>query len=183
MSRDFDWKVKSLIQYLEIGKIVNIHGIKGELKVMPLTDKMERFLQLKWVFAGKGSSIRKYDVEGVKFFKNWVFLKLKGIDDANAAEKMRDYILSVDRQNAVKLPENSFFICDIIGCAVLKQDGRKIGEVKDVLKTGSNDVYVVDCGEGREILVPALKSVVTDISIEEKRMVVSLPEGLVEYEI
>ncbi len=168
-----------LQQYLQIGKIVNTHGIKGEIKVIPLTDDPDRFKKLKWAYIEKGKDKEKREIEAVKFLKSMLIIKLKGIDNMSDAEMLRDCYILVDRENAVTLPKNTYFICDIIGCEVYEENGNKLGELKDVLRTGSNDVYVVENANNTEILIPALKTVVKDISIENRKIIVELPEGLI----
>lgn len=169
--------------YLEIGKIANTHGVKGELKVIPLTDNPERYDVLKWVYVGGENDLEKYDIENVKYTRGMVIVKFKEVNDMDSAERMKGLYLKVDRKNAVKLPKDAFFICDLIECDVYEENGNNLGKIKDVLKTGSNDVYLVKDGNNREILIPALKSVVTEVSIENKKIVVKLPEGVVDNEI
>lgn len=169
--------------YLEIGKIVNTHGIRGEVKVIPLTDDPHRYDILKWAFVVEKDALIKYDIGSVKYLKNFVILKLKGVDDPDAARGLKDHIIAVDREHAVKLKKDQFFICDILDCEVFDEKGISLGVVRDVLHTGSNDVYVVSGSKGKEILIPALKTVVKEVSIENKRIQVTLPKGLVEDEI
>jgi 16S rRNA processing protein RimM len=176
--------VKIMVQeYLEVGKIVNTHGVKGEIKVMPLTDDPQRFTKLKRVYLDKMGTLEKVDIEEVKFQKNTVILKLKGINDLNTAETLKEMFLKVDRQDAVKLPKDSFFVCDLIGCEVFEENGMSLGFLKEILKTGSNDVYAVGNENKKDILIPALKSVVKEISIENKKIIVSLPKGLIDNEV
>ncbi|HHW47113.1 MAG TPA: 16S rRNA processing protein RimM [Clostridiaceae bacterium] len=170
-------------KYLRVGKIINTHGIKGELKILPLTDDPKRFDYLKKVFIDKGGIFESLNISHVKYFKNMVLVKFKEINDLNAAEAYKEQYILVDRENAVKLPEGRFFISDIVGCEVVEENGNKLGVVTDVLSTGSNDVYVVKNENSREILVPALKSVVKSVLINEKRITVSLPKGLVDDEV
>jgi 16S rRNA processing protein RimM len=170
-------------EYLEVGKIVNTHGIKGEVKVIPLTDDPHRFQKLKKVYIDQINSLKKVEIEEVKYQKNTVILKFKDINDLNTAETLKDLYLKVDRQNAVKLNKDSFFICDLIGCEVSDEKGRSLGLLKEVLKTGSNDVYAVGFENEKDILIPALKSVVKEISIENKKITVSLPKGLIDDEV
>ncbi len=172
-----------MYEYLQVGKIANAHGLKGELKVIPLTDHIERFLELEFVYIKIDSRYIKYPVDNVRFNKNSVILKLKGIDSRGEAENYKGMFLEIDRTNAVKLPKDSYFICDITGCIVIDENGSLLGKVVEVLQLGSNDVYVVKNHEGREVLIPALKSVVKDLSVENKTINVILPEGLIENEI
>lgn len=175
-----------MTDYLEIGEIVNTHGVKGELKVIPLTDNPERYNCLDWVYIDIDGVLERMIIEKVKFLKGKVIIKFQRIDNAADAEKLKGMFLKVDRKNAVKLPEGSFFICDLIGCEVTdKFSGNKLGILSDVLKTGSNDVYVVkdSINPKKEILIPALKEVVKEVSIEDRRITVSLPKGLADDEV
>lgn len=169
-------------KYLEIGKIINTHGIKGDVKIIPLTDDPSRFNKLKWVYIGDDNSIDKYDIRHVKFLDNTIIIRFKNIDDINQAGLLKGLYLKVDRSQAIKLPEDSYFICDLIGCSVFEESINKVlGIIKDIIQTGSNDVYVVRSEQGKEILIPALKTVVKKVSIEDKKIWVVLPEGLREY--
>ncbi|WP_024834622.1 ribosome maturation factor RimM [Ruminiclostridium josui] len=169
-----------MLEYLIVGQLINTHGVKGELKVMPQTDDPQRFRKLKWVYIDKNGSLEKYNISGVKFFKQFVIIKFEGIDRIEEAEKLKGFYIKVDRANAVKLPKNSFFITDILGLEVYDENNQLLGELKDVIQTGSNDVYVVRDSASKEILIPALKSVVKEISIEEGKISVILPKGLLD---
>lgn len=169
-------------EHLDIGKITNTHGVRGEVKVMPLTDDPKRFEKLKSVYLDKGGCLVKYTIESVRYHKNAVIIKFKEVPDMNAAELLRDVFLKVDRKDAVKLPKDTYFICDILGAEVSEENGNKLGVLKNIIKTGSNDVYIVADDTGKEILVPALKDVVREISVEKGRIIVSLPKGLLDDE-
>lgn len=175
--------MSQMTDFLSVGWINNTHGVKGEVKILPLTDDASRFYDLKWAFLDRNGTLEKVDIESVKLLKQFVILKLKGIDSMDAAEGLKGMYLKVDREHAVKLPEDSFFVSDLIGCRVFNENTDLLGELTEVLETGSNDVYVVKDGKGREVLIPALKRVVREVSVTEKKMVVCLPEGLVEYEV
>lgn len=172
-----------MYDYLQIGKIVNTHGIRGEVKIIPLTDDPSRYDELEWAYVEKGGRMERYLLQQVRYFKGTVIAKLEGIDTPEAAAELKECFILVDRKNAVKLPEDSFFICDIIGSDVYDEKGVLLGQLSDVLQTGSNDVYVVKSGSGKEILLPALKSVVRNVSTEQKRIDVIIPKGLLEDEI
>jgi 16S rRNA processing protein RimM len=167
-----------MLEYLNIGQIVNTHGINGDVKVYPLTDDVKRFSKLKEAYIESKGEMTKYMVESVKYQKNMVILKLKGVDTMNEAEKLRQLYLKVGRWDAVKLPKDTFFICDIVDSEVFDIEGKLLGKLTDVLETGSNDVYVVKT-EGKDLLIPALKSVVKEIDLQSKKIVVELPEGLI----
>lgn len=170
-------------QYFDIGRIINTHGVRGEVKVMPFTDNSERYVELTQVFIDKPSGLEKYDIRGVKFFKNQVILKFAQVEDMNTAESLKGLILKIDRRDAVELPKDTYFICDLIGSGIVDENGNSLGTLKDIIQTGANDVYVVEDEKNREILIPALKSVVKEISLENKTIRVILPKGLLDDEI
>ena len=167
-----------MLEYLSIGQIVNTQGVRGEVKVYPLTDDAARFDKLKEVYIESKNEMIKYQVESAKHLKNTVILKLKGIDTMNDAEKLRQLYIKVGRWDAVRLPKDTYFICDIVDSEVFDIHGELLGKLQDVLRTGSNDVYVVR-EDKREILIPALKTVVKEINLQNKKIIVDLPEGLI----
>lgn len=169
--------------YLEIGKIVKVHGVKGEIKAINLSDYQERFSELDWAFINFGDKRLVFYFENVRYFKNVIIIKFKGIDDANSAQTLVNKYIEVDRENAIELPDHAYFICDIIGCKVWDDEKGFIGEIIEVMDTGSNDVYVVKMKNGSEALIPALKSVVINVDIQNSLMKVRLPKGLLEDEI
>lgn len=169
-----------MLEYLIIGQVINTHGVKGEVKATALTDDSHRFNKLKWVYIDKNGKLEKLDITGVKYFKQFVILKFKNIDTIEEAQKLKGLYMKVDREHAVKLPKDSFFITDIIGLSVFDENNALLGKLTDVIQTGSNDVYIVRDDTGREILVPALKSVVKEVLIDEGRISVILPEGLLD---
>lgn len=169
-----------MVEYLVVGQLINTHGVKGEMKATALTDDPQRFKKLKWVYIDKSGTLEKYDITGVKFFKQFVILKFKNIDSIEAAEKLKGFYMKIDRADAVKLPKDSFFITDILGMSVYDENSVLLGKLLDVIQTGSNDVYIVRNDEGKEILIPALKSVVKEVSLEEGKISVVLPKGLLD---
>ncbi|NLH96196.1 MAG: 16S rRNA processing protein RimM [Clostridiaceae bacterium] len=172
-----------MYEYLQVGRIVNTHGVRGEVKLMPLTDDPSRFDDLEWVFIENDGVMTRYEIQSVKYFKGMVIVKLAGIDDPETAAALKGCFALVDRVNAVRLPEGSYFICDIIGCSVFDENGALLGKVSEVLQTGSNDVYVVRDESGREVLIPALKSVVRNVQPEQGRIDVMIPKGLLDDEV
>lgn len=172
-----------MYEYLQIGEIVNTHGIKGEIKIIPLTDDPERFEDLDWLYIDKKGKLDRHNIESVKYLKNLVVLKLEGINTPEAGEALKGNFLLIDRKHAVQLPKDSYFICDLIGLQIEDNNGIVLGKLVNVLHTGSNDVYVARAENGREILIPALKSVVNEISLEMGLIKVTLPEGLLEDEV
>lgn len=163
---------------LQVGAIASTHGIRGEVKVFPTTDDSNRFKYLKEVILDTGSEKKCMEIEGVKFFKNMVILKFKGIDSIDGIEKYKGKGLFVTRENAVSLKKNEYFIADLIGLTVFSEKEEKIGTLYDVLITGANDVYVIAREDGGELLLPAIKQCILDINIEEKTMKVHVLEGL-----
>ncbi len=164
---------------LRVGVIANTHGVHGEVKVFPTTDDMNRFKKLKEVLLDTGKELRPLEITGVKFFKNMAILKFKGIDTINDIEKYKGKDLMITRDQAVPLKKDEFFICDLIGCQVVTEDGGEVGELTEVLQTAANDVFVVQGMEKKEILIPYIDDCVKHISIEEKKVTVVLLPGMV----
>lgn len=166
-------------KYLEIGQIVNTNGLKGILKVKPLTDDITRFEDLEAVYIEKAKELIKYNIQEVKYNKNMVLLKLEGIDDISEAEKYKNCYIKINREDALKLEENSYFVVDIIGLEVYTEEEELLGKVIEVFSTGSNDVYTIKNSEGKEILLPAISEVIKNVDIPNKKIVVHLMEGLI----
>lgn len=166
-------------QLIEIGQIVNTYGIKGFLKVVPYTDDITRFENLKSIYIEMKNSLKTFTIEEIKYSKNLVLLKLKGIDDINTAENYKNCYIKIDRKDAVKLPEDSYFIVDLIGIKVFTDNNEELGNIVDVYPTGANDIYVVKNELGKQVLLPAIGEVIKNVDIENKKMIVHLIEGLV----
>ena len=163
----------------QVGVITAPHGVRGEVKVFPTTDDNARFKNLKTVLLDQGRGTRELEIEGVKFFKNMVILKFKGIDDRNDVERMRQAKLLVTRENAVELGKDEYFIADLIGMDVVLEDGSHFGTLKDVMETGANDVYVVEDENGKEVLLPAIKECILGVDVEKNSMTIHLMKGLI----
>lgn len=166
-------------QLMDIGQIVNTYGIKGFLKIVPYTDDITRFEKLKSIYIEFKRTLETFDIEEVKYNKNLVLLKLKGINDINTAEIYKNCYIKIDRKNAVKLPKNSYFIVDLIGISVYTDENIELGNIVDVYSTGANDIYVVKNELGKQVLLPAIGDVIKNVDIEDKKMIVHLIEGLV----
>lgn len=164
---------------MEIGQIVNTYGIKGFVKVVPFTDNINRFEDLKTLYVETKKGLENFEIEEVKYSKNTVLLKLKGIDDINVAEKYRNCYLKISRENAVKLPEDTYFIVDLLDIKVYTDEDIYLGNIIDVYPTGSNDIYVVKNEEGKQVLLPAIGEVIKNVDIQNKKMVVHLLDGLI----
>lgn len=180
--------------YLSVGTMVNTHGVRGEIKVLPSTSDVSRFEYLLRFFVdmsgagvGKGDLIapdkntplKEFFVESVRYHKNGVLMKLRGVDDMTAAESLKGREIWIPREEARQLDKDEWFICDILGMDV-QEDGISLGKLVDVLQTGSNDVYVTRDDKKREILIPALKDVILSVDIEAGIITVKLPEGLLD---
>ena len=167
-------------QRLQVGIITASHGLKGEVKVYPTTDDPARFRRLKQVILDSGKETRTLEIEGVKFFKQLVILKFKGLDDINDVEKFRKASLYVTRDNAVRLKKDEFFIADLIDMTVETEDGAVLGTLRDVITTGANDVYVVALPNGKELLLPAIKDCILNVDMENGEMTVHILDGLMD---
>ena len=165
---------------LRVGVIANTHGIRGEVKVFPTTDEKERFKDLKKVILDMGKEQKVLEIQSVRFFKNLVILKFKGIDNINDIEMYKGKDLLVTREDAVPLEEGEYFIADLLDLDVYSDEDEKNGVLYDVMQPGANDVYVVKTDEGKEILLPAIDECILDIDLEESRMTVHIMEGLLD---
>ena len=165
---------------LQVGIITSTHGVRGEVKEYPTTDDPRRFRRLKEVVLDTGREKINLEIEGVKFFKQFVILKFKGLDNINDIEKYRQKSLYVTRKNAVRLQRDEYFIADLIGLKVQDEDGTELGTVKDVIETGANDVYEVEMADGRSLLLPAIKQCILNVDVENGMMQVHVLEGLLD---
>ncbi|MBQ2917235.1 MAG: 16S rRNA processing protein RimM [Clostridia bacterium] len=166
-------------EYFEIGQIVNTSGLKGEIKIKPFTDDITKFNNFKTIYVSIKKELKEFEVEKVRFSKNMVFLKLKGIDTIEEAENYRNLYIKRKRDKEEKLEEDTYYIVDLIGCRVYADDQKELGEVVDVFSTGSNDIYVVKDELGKQVLLPAIKDVIKNVDIENRTIIVHLLEGLI----
>jgi 16S rRNA processing protein RimM len=134
---------------------------------------------LKKVYLDTGKEQLILEIEHVKFFKKFAILKFKGIDHINDIEKYRGKSLLVDREDAVELGKDEYYIADMLGLEVYTEDGNFFGNLKDVMETGANDVYMIATKEYGEVLIPAIRECILDVDVERNRMVIHLMEGLV----
>ena len=166
-------------EYFEIGQIVNTFGIKGFVKVKPFTDDLERFEELKSVFVVKNKELVEMQIEEVKYHKNLVLIKFKGIEDLNMAEKLKGCYIKIHRKDTRKLPEGTYFIADLIGAKVYDEDGNLLGKVDDIYNNKVHDIYVIKDDLGKQILLPSTKEIIKDIDIDNDKIVVHLINGLI----
>ena len=165
---------------LQVGVISSTHGVRGEVKVFPTTDDMKRFKRLKEVILDTGKEELTLEIEGVKFFKQFVILKFKGYDNINDIEKYKGKSLLVTRANAVRLRRDEYFIADLQGLTVVDEEDKVIGTLRDVMETGANDVYIIDMTDGREVLIPAIKECILHVDMEAGKMQIHLMDGLLD---
>ena len=168
-----------MLPNLEIGQIVNTFGIKGMVKVKPFTDDIRRFDELKTVYVEKDGKQTEYEVEEVKYHKDMVLIKFKGIDKVEQAEMLRNSYLTVSRESVEKLEEGRYYIVDLLGLEVYTDEQILLGTLEDIFNTGSNDIYVVKDKQGKQILLPAIQDVIKQIDIENKKIIVHLLPGLI----
>ena len=164
---------------LEIGQIVNTFGIKGFVKVNPWVNDVTRFDDLKKVYIKIRKEEKVLEIEEVKYHKNQVLLKFKGVETVEQAEMLRNAILEIDREDAIPLEEGEYFIADLLESEVYTDEGEKLGILEDIFNTGSNDIYVVKNELGKSILLPRIKEVFKEIDVENKIIIVHLIEGLI----
>lgn len=153
-------------EFFKVGQIVNTHGVKGEVKVMCLTDDPQNFKRYKKVFVED----KWMNILGVKFQKDRVILKLEGINNMDEAETYKRKYVMVLRENEPELPEDTFYVVDLIGCNVFDTEGKDLGKVYDVIQTKNNDVYWIR--EPKELLIPVLRDIVLEVTPEEKKIVI-----------
>ena len=166
-------------QFLQVGVISSTYGLRGEVKVFPTTDDAARFQTLKNVVLDTGREKLDLEIQSVRFFKQFVIVKFKGIDNINDIEKYKGKSLFVTRENAVELEEDEYYIGDLIGMEVYTDDSEeRFGVLKDVMETGANEVHIITSENHGEVLLPAIRECILDIDVEAKKMKVHLMEGL-----
>ena len=156
-----------------IGKIVAPHGVRGDIRILPLTEKPDLFLHLEYLLLEGG---KKLTVKNARFQKRMILVTTKEVTSMNEAELLRDKHIYINAEDLPELEDDEFYVADLVGIPVYDLDGKQIGTFKDSLSTGSNDVYIIAVPGAKDILVPALKEYFKEINLAEKRIVVKLPE-------
>jgi len=166
--------------FVVIGKVTRPQGVRGEVRVMPLTMDNKRFSDLSEVYLAQEDcdTCDKRGIERVWYKKNLVVLKLSGCESYEAAEELRGCDVKVLEKDRITLSEDSFFWDDLVGMNVVSEDGEEIGRIFEIFPTGSNDVLVVK-NKDREVLLPFIGEVVLDVNLEEKKMLVHMLDGLI----
>ena len=165
------------MDFLEVGKIINTHGLRGEVKVVTWTDSPEIFEDIKNVVAKTRTEEVNLAVKGVKYQKNNIIVKFAGIDAIEDAEKLKNAVLSASRNELGELPEGVYYIADLVGCEVFDESG-KIGVLSDVFTAGASDVYDIKREGKKNLLVPIIDGVLKNVDISGKRIDIKIPEGL-----
>lgn len=165
------------MELLEVGKIVNTHGLRGEVKVVPWTDYAEIFEDIETLYLPDG---RKLTVRNVKYQKANIILKFGEINHIDEAEKLKNLVISAERSALGELPEGVHYIADIIGLEVISEEGERLGVISDVLSTGANDVYEVQREGKKPLLLPVIDSVVKNIDIDGGTVTVHILDGLLD---
>ncbi len=165
-------------RFVAIGRIVQPHGVRGEVSVEVLTDFPERFDTIEVVYLGNASEAEARQVKAARWHQNRVLLSFEGCEDRTAAEELRGLLVQVPIEETMPLPEGEYYAHDLIGLDVLTVEGEALGRVNDILFTGANEVYVV-VGPRGQILLPAIADVVERIDLSAGQIVVRLLDGLV----
>lgn len=165
---------------LEVGKIVNTHGLRGEVKVVPWTDTPELFEQIDFVFVCRRGQREKLTLQNIKYQKQNLIVKFQEIQDIDQAQLYKNMVLSAPREMLGELPEGVYYITDLIGLSVMDEAGNKIGVLSDVFQTGSNDVYTVKREGKKDLLLPVIENVVLQVDLERGTVMVRVMEGLDE---
>lgn len=162
-----------------VGKIVNTHGIKGEVRVVPITDfQNERFKSGAQLVIEKGQQQIPVTVESARPHKGMELVKFVGIDNINDVQKYRDCFLSVSEDQQDELADGQYYYHQIIGLTVETQEGRQLGTIKEILSPGANDVWVVDRPGKDDLLLPVIKDVIKQVDLDHHKVIVELLEGL-----
>ncbi len=169
-----------MVSEFRVGVISSTHGIRGEVKVFPTTDDPARFLELKQVTLVAKRERQTLEIERVRFFRQFVIVKFKGIDNINDIERHKGAELWIGREQAVPLEEGEYFIADLIGLAVMTDEGERLGTLQEVIRTGANDVYEVLMENGKTVLLPVIGECVLDVDLEKGEVLVHVLDGLLE---
>ena len=171
-----------LRSYLTIGQITAPHGITGEVRVFPMTDRIDRFEMLTECLLSAPDEGERRLIRILSTRQNlpFILVRIEGVEDRTAAEKLRGKLLSVDRAHAIALPEGSHFICDLIGLTVTDTEHGVLGQLTDILQHTAHDVYTVSSPGLPDLLFPAIKAVIHRVDLDSRLIEVTLPNGLYE---
>ncbi|MFC4387377.1 ribosome maturation factor RimM [Gracilibacillus marinus] len=169
-------------EYLKVGKIVNTHGIRGEVRIIRNTDFDERFDIGSILYIKQNGTDDYIEVKVVshRLHKQFDLVQFDNLTNINDVEKYKGSLLYVSKSNLIPLTEHEYYYYEIIGCEVVTESGERIGKVKEILSTGANDVWVTKSDEGKEYLIPYIEQVVKKVSVEDKTITINPMEGLLD---
>ena len=171
------------MEKIKIGKIVNAVALRGEVKVYSYSDRKERYEELKEILVEEKKGTKAYEIQGVRYQKNIVILKLKGVDDRNTAEALKERDLYITEQDLPELPDDTFYVRDLMGCGVVDgRTGAKLGTIKEVLQGAAQDLYVITLENGKEMMIPAVAEFVKHVDMTERTVTVELIPGFLDDE-
>jgi 16S rRNA processing protein RimM len=160
-----------------IGIIVKPQGIKGEVKVKPVSPDPERFNYLEKVYI-RLKNVQTYSIENIRISNSFVFLKFAQINSRNDAELLRGKEILISEDQLIDLDDGEYFVHDLIGCQIISEDGLIIGEIEDIIQSSSNDIYLVKNRKGHEYLIPAIADVIQKVDIQAKQVTIHVLDGL-----
>jgi 16S rRNA processing protein RimM len=167
--------------FIYIGRVANTHGVRGMMKILPTTDDKTRFELLEEVYIeDKKGNTKVFKISNIKYQKQFVLLQLEGINDMDTATYYKQGIVKIPKELALPLEEDEYYVSDLMGLEVYTEEDELLGKLKDIIFTGSNEVYVVDNGTKNGLLIPAIKDCIKDVNIDEGKIIVSLLEGLMD---
>ncbi|MFC0271271.1 ribosome maturation factor RimM [Metabacillus herbersteinensis] len=170
-------------KWFNVGKIVNTHGIRGEVRVISSTDFAEERYQpgnKLFIFKTNNDQPIEATVESHRVHKNFDLLTFEGMQSIEQVEGFKGFLIKVPEEQLGELDEGEFYYHEIIGCRVISEDGEEIGKIHEILSTGANDVWIVKRETGKDVLIPYIEEIVQDINIEDQKIVISLMEGLID---
>jgi 16S rRNA processing protein RimM len=163
-----------------IGYILKPQGIKGEVKVNPVSPDPERYRRLEKVYIQTKDNTQTYSIQKVRVADRFVFLKLSGIDSRGEAELLRGAEILITANDLIQPSPDEYFVHDLVGCQVITVDGDLVGKLIGVVQLSSNDVYIVSRGTGDEILIPAVKQVIKQVNVKNQEIIIHSLEGLLD---
>ena len=171
------------MEKIKIGKIVNAVALRGEVKVYSYSDRKERYEELKQILVEEKKGLKAYEIQGVRYQKNIVILKLKGVDDRNAAEALKERDIYITEADLPELPDDTFYVRDLMGCSVTDgRTGAKLGTIKEVLQGAAQDIYVISLENGKEAMIPAVAEFVKHVDMTARTVTVELIPGFIDDE-
>ena len=165
--------------YIKIGRITRYQGNKGEVRVKPTTDVPERFFDLDFIYLKRRDDFKELEIEYIRFHKQFVIIKFTAVNSIDEAEKLKNYQVLIDESEKYLLPENNFYVSDLIDCEVYLEDGDYLGKLIEVVDTSGTDVFLIQ-GDEKEYMVPASQEMITEIDLEKKKIIVDPIPGILD---